>query len=132
MGKTFSVSVQQNIPEEKVAYLICAGFEGGVGYWCQIVGYDKPENVRSAMGDEDGAIFRHVDYPLTGGAVRCVETEEEDPKELVLNGEAIERGLLLMAEKHPEHFKDFIEENEDATTGDVFIQLCLLGEVVYG
>jgi hypothetical protein len=30
------------------------------------------------------------------------------------------------------HFGDMIGETGDATTGDVFLQCCLLGEVVYG
>lgn len=37
-----------------------------------------------------------------------------------------------MAEKWPRHFGNFISENEDAETGDVFIQLALLGDIVYG
>jgi hypothetical protein len=40
--------------------------------------------------------------------------------------------LALMAEKEPRHFGDFMGENDDATTSDVFLQLCLFGEVVYG
>jgi len=37
-----------------------------------------------------------------------------------------------MAEKYPRHFHNFLEENDDAETGDVFIQCCLFGEIVYG
>jgi pimeloyl-ACP methyl ester carboxylesterase len=40
--------------------------------------------------------------------------------------------LHLMPQVAPEHWADFLTENEDAETGDVFVQLCLLGEVVYG
>ena len=51
---------------------------------------------------------------------------------MTLDGDAVQRGLQTMAEKYPRHWGDFIRENEDAITGDVFIQCCLLGEVVYG
>jgi len=37
-----------------------------------------------------------------------------------------------MAEKYPRHFANFAQEAEDAETGDVFIQCCVLGEIVYG
>jgi len=124
------MDVTTNIPESRIADLLCAGFEGGVGYWCCITGYTEPEEPRSAWGDT--TIFRHVDYPLCGGAVLCEVTDEDDPETLILDRKAVERGLRLMAEKYPRHWGDFIAENEDACTGDVFIQCALLGEVVYG
>jgi hypothetical protein len=128
------MDVTTNIPESRIADLLCAGFEGGVGYWCVITGYDTPDNPRSAQGDDE--IFPHVDYPLCGGAVLCeahLEDEfQDEPETLTLDREAVERGLRLMAEKYPRHWADFIAENEDACTGDVFIQCALLGEVVYG
>jgi hypothetical protein len=40
--------------------------------------------------------------------------------------------LRLMAEKEPRHFADFMQENDDAVTGDVFLQCVLLKAVIYG
>jgi hypothetical protein len=37
-----------------------------------------------------------------------------------------------MAREAPQHFADFLNENDDADTGDVFVQCCLLGEIRYG
>jgi hypothetical protein len=48
-----------------------------------------------------------------------------------LDGEAIERGLRLMAQEYPQRFANWHSENEDAEDGDVFVQLCLFGEVRY-
>ena len=52
--------------------------------------------------------------------------------ELFVTHEAIQRGLKLMAEKHPKHFANLMGETDDAFTHDVFLQLCLLGDIVYG
>lgn len=123
-----SVSVNVRVPLRRIADLLCCGFEGGVGYWCRIEDYVAPEKPRGVLdGDR---VYRHVDYPLTGGAVLCVT--EDDDETLRLDRAAIDRGLAVMAEKYPRHWGDFQRENEDAITGDVFIQCCLLGEVVYG
>ena len=46
--------------------------------------------------------------------------------------DAIEQGIQLLERLYPGLFADFIKENEDATTGDIFLQLCLYGEVIYG
>jgi len=124
------MDITTNIPDTLIAGLLCAAFEGGVGYWCTITGYTEPEVPRSVWGED--RIYRHVDYPLTGGAVLCEVTDEDEPERLVLDREAVERGLRLMAEKAPRHWGDFLAENYDADTGDVFVQLALLGEIVYG
>lgn len=127
------MDVTMSIPKSRIADLLCYAFEGGVGYWCRIVGYREPDEPRSIWGED--TIYRHVDYPLTGGAVVCQVTEDEtgdEPKTMVLDQAAVERGLRLMAEKAPRHWADFLTENEDACTGDVFVQLALLGEIVYG
>lgn len=129
---TETTTVTTSIPLTRIADLLCCGFEGGVGYWCQIVDYNEPEKPRSVWGDD--RVYRHVDYPLTGGAVLCVATDDDpdEPETLTLDRAAIDRGLAAMAKDFPRHWGDFIRENEDACTGDVFIQCCLFGEVVYG
>lgn len=45
---------------------------------------------------------------------------------------AIQKGLEIMAEKYPSHWADFVGGNDDADTGDVFLQCALFGEVIYG
>ena len=143
------IKVTVEISRKKIAGLLCSGFEGGVGYWCRIMDYKAPKTpvaVLAAQTPEEDArdglsakrrIYPHCDYPLQGGAVICRVTDEGsdedgDWKPLVLDGAAIERGLALMAQKHPKHFADFMAGNDDAITGDVFLQCCLLGSVIYG
>ena len=38
----------------------------------------------------------------------------------------------IMADKFPRHFANILNENDDAETGDVFLQCCLWGDIVYG
>lgn len=55
----------------------------------------------------------------------------EEEKKHCLNKEKIGVGLSIMAKKYPGHFIDFIKENYDQTTGDVFLQCCLFKKVIY-
>lgn len=41
-------------------------------------------------------------------------------------------GFQLMAQKHGTHFGDWLAESDDAVTADVWLQLVVLKEVVYG
>lgn len=134
-----SVAVPLKIKRKALANLLCCGFEGGVGYWCAIKRYIKPAKVEPVIeaGRENAQPCKHTDYPLLeGGAVVCIVEEAGDDKALqgekVLDLAAVQRGLAVMAEKYPLHFANFLSENEDAETGDVFIQCCLLGDVIFG
>lgn len=127
------MKVNVDVPLGRIADLLCTGMEGGIGYWCQI-DWDKsskPSEINPEIAEEWGQ-FRHVSWPLSpGGSVALIDTED-DGKEYSLDTAAIEIGLRVMAQKYPGHFSDFMRENEDAETGDVFIQCCVLGETVYG
>jgi len=140
----FDVTVKHRITDEDVAYLLCSAMEGGIGYWSVIVEYVKPENPVAHMTiGGDARVYPHVDYPLSpDGAVILCDNEEWEGDDPDPEGEkaprhrldraAIARGLQVMAEKYPKHFQDFLDENGDACTGDVFVQCCIFGEIVYG
>lgn len=126
------INIKQQVDLQEVAELLSCAFEGGTGYWCRIHAYVVPPAPSPVL--DECEIFKHTDYPLTeGGAVVCVDTDLplEEQDELHLNLASVQKGLELLANKHPQHFADFQTGKYDATTGDVFLQLCLLGEYIY-
>ena len=58
----------------------------------------------------------------------------EDPDEILgtFNLENIKRGEEIMLKEYPKHFANILSENDDAETADVWFQLVVLGEIVYG
>jgi len=42
------------------------------------------------------------------------------------------KAMELMAKEYPHHMNDLLSENDDAITADVFLQLALFGDVIYG
>jgi hypothetical protein len=127
----FKVATTANVTRKSVAYLLCSAFEGGSNYWYQIHDYVEPQSLTFRF--DKGEVYEAYDYPLNdGGAVLVGDSEEPDDEPKRLDLAAIERGLQVMAEKYPRHWQDFANENDDACTGDVFLQCCLFGEIVYG
>ena len=107
--------------------LLVGAFEGGSGYWIHDWGILKlPDGYT-----RDDIEFAHAEVPLLPGGALWIQTEDEDERPW-LDIKACVKGLELMASKHPEHWKDFITEGDDAITADVFLQLATMGEVVYG
>jgi hypothetical protein len=118
------VKVEVPVSEQDVKDLLECAFYSGVDYWASVAKVVDPNE-------------RHYtcEIPLDPeGEVHIAEDDVngEPYKMHILNREKVIQGLHIMAEKYPRHFGDFINENADAITGDVFLQCCLLGEIVYG
>ncbi len=111
------------------------------------------------MGNDNETSIAYADYPLNEGtAVILSDAEVRDEDCLVcmddpqvrddtlnykdhtcgisiwrLDYEAIQRGVQLLARKYPARLAEILEAvPDDAVTADVFIQLCVFGEIVYG
>ena len=124
--ETIEVTTKLQVPIQRVKDLVSAAMEGGVQYWAKIARYEldgvtKPE-------------FPHINVPFMPGCAIIIDDIEGDPElsNKRLDMDAMKRGLQLMADKNPRHFKELLDEGEDAETGDVFIQLCVYGEIVFG
>lgn len=140
------LKVTIEVPIRRIGDLLCCAFEGGSNYWYMIEEFHKPAHDPSTwaflldrpeqpVGVKDFTVFKHIDYPLNAGGALIVsdakgtDTEKRSER-LDLN--SIERGMAVFVKKYPKHFAAFMGEEEDACTGDVFLQCCLFGEAVYG
>ena len=128
------VNVKVPITKQRISDLLCCAFEGGSNYWYLIDEFIKPPVLEWQNDPEQ--VYQHLDYPLNaGGALIISDKEDDEPvkskKTYRLDLDSITKGIQVMAEKYPRHFADMVSEDFDATTGDVFLQCCLFGEVIY-
>jgi hypothetical protein len=123
----FEVSIE--VEEKRVAELLSTGYVG-IKYWC----YTKlctPGDIE--LPDWCSDFAREEVWPLYDGWVTLELHHPHEKKDrYVLSAIDISDGLKLMAQKYPKHWAQFLLGNEDSITGDIFIQLCLFGELVYG
>lgn len=125
---TITVPITLEIPAQRINDLLTSAFEGGSNYWAKVENNSEPRPAEYLS-----------DVPMAGGWVRMYALDDggkyvapDGKKEWTLDRAAIEKGLLIMARDHGRHFGNFMAENDDAETGDVFLQCCLFGEVVFG
>lgn len=123
-------------PVERLRDLLCCAFEGGSNYWYMIEEFHMPPSLKDVPSDQ---VFRHLDYPTREGGYLVVsdaglvdEIGESSVKKTKIDLLRLKEALQLMAVKYPRHFSDFMQGNDDAITGDVFLQLAVFGDVVYG
>jgi hypothetical protein len=131
----FVIETKTTIADQRVKDLLCSAIEGGSNYWYVIVGYVYPPGrAREDYKPEDDP--RYMIVPLeVGGAVRfrTLDNDKIDgTNQWQLDRDTIKRGFQIMHDKYPRHFTNFVAENDDAETGDVFLQCCLFGELVFG
>ena len=128
--------------DEKLRALLCSAFEGGSNYWYMHTRSEFPAGV-TYDDFRDGGRFTLAEYwhpleliPFVDGCALIITTEaagdEGDKTEYRLDRAALRRGIDVMAKRYLRHFANVVSEDDDAETGDVFLQCCLFGEIVYG
>lgn len=129
MDNYIEVKATVRIPNEKIQDLITTAIEGGSHYWAKFV---FPPDYKQNYGS-------YEQIPFKDGNIEVYDIETG---ELLgyLNRASIKVGLQLMADRKDlkgkqipaRHFKNLATDNDDAETADVFMQLCVIGEIVYG
>lgn len=121
-----TIELTLQLDAKLVKNLLICGFDGPMtASWCRIVAYDRPESAEA---------FDCYTLPLLEGCAVILEDHyDRKPKgPYRLDRAALIRGFKLLHEKYPHHLGAFFGLNEDAITGDAFIQCCVLGGIVYG
>lgn len=145
------MKIEVDIPEQRIADLMITAIEGNhmTRAWChgvylRALYVDDNELLTGENLDAKVATLKPAGEPWYAAPDvykkspyievleiidESVEPEGDNIATHTLN---FEQGFRLMAEKVPHALSDFMQENEDAITADVFLQLASLGEVRYG
>jgi hypothetical protein len=129
-----NVTVIFDIPEQRIADLMVTAIETGISRdWCGGVYWHSKDYDGDLPQGPDREVWYSLPETYQGVfTIEILEGEDDDEQSHIVNREGFEKAFRLMAENHPSHFADFLADNEDADTADVFLQLLALGEVVYG
>jgi hypothetical protein len=109
------------ITHEDIFSLLVSALEGGSNYWyADVEPLKRTNKAREACDRLYNNMIEHgfivdADPDDTG----CKKTYKVKP-------------AMAGGNPHPRHFQALLTGNADAETGDVFLQLCVFGEVIYG
>lgn len=107
------------VPHQTVKDTLISAFEGGSNYW--YFDLARLKKAKTPYISEDCA---------DGGFT--LKSCEHDDKEYKVTPADYEKALGIMASKHPVHYANMINENGDAETGDVLLQILCFGNVELG
>lgn len=127
---TQTYSAAYDITSQHICDQIITAIEGGINYWCAGAILVRPD--KSTLAEtpwySDPKLYEQ-DFLIK---VALHEPHEDDKIDYELTPDAIRKGLAVLAEKYKWRINEIVTEDGDAETGDVFLQCCLFGEIVYG
>lgn len=125
------MKIMIDVEMRRIQDLLCCAMEGGSNYWCRIDKFNPPSEFKNRL--DKTMLIAHVDYPTNpGGSLILSDREDTEFSNKVLDIDACVKGLNVMVRDYPEHFAQFMSGNEDANTGDIFLQCCLFEKVIFG
>jgi len=130
------VKLSVEVSDTRARCLLCNALEGGSSYWLDRIDcYFGDTGITRGDFTKGGKLYNAewpIMYlvPLIPGCALLMSVANE-PVIKSLDRDGIEKGLQVMCDEHQSHFMDFVTEEDDQTTGDVFLQCCLFGGVVY-
>lgn len=140
-----TATVETTITDKRIADLMTTAVECNdmTTQWCAGVYLSGPyKEQEDELKTDEGYpwyanpyFYARDDFEIE--VVEVVDEGEDWDDETNLKRHRCDRAKLkqafeLMARDNKRHFDDFLGENEDAITADVFLQLLALGEIVYG
>lgn len=126
------MKIETEVSIEDINNLVVSALEGGSNYWYMIEEKIEPSEWVYDSFAKEGTHYIG-DYALNkdGGLVFSVK-DDNTVEHSTLNLENIKTGLEIMARDYKKAFADILAENTDSETGDIFLQCCLFGEIIYG
>jgi hypothetical protein len=148
-------ALNRNLTKEDIIDLFVTALEGGSNYWYHM---DLPEDIKSFGDSTSEAVGEYI---LQGGYIEFYDVEEyervlrdkergdyniqgdvEDEKSFNEDLEETKLGyvdmnkileaITIIKKEYPEIWENILLEQADAGDADVFLQICVMGEVVYG
>lgn len=126
-----SAKTERKITQQELEDMLTTAFEGGSNYWCSSIRITKtnqeiPEQEFLANDIASGRVLEIAVYDNE-------EVDENDrPKRHLVTREKLIQAFQIMADQEPGHFQDFLNDNCDAITGDVWFQCAVFGKSIYG
>lgn len=115
---TFEAMITITLTEEQIAGLLCCAFEGGSSYWMR---------------------RKKLPYTTEGPMKLLLPVEiwdRETGETLTLDYTQVSYGIKVLGESRKRWagrcIADIVADNADAETGDIFLQACMFGDLVYG
>lgn len=126
-GRWKEKELQRELTKQDIIDLFVTALEGGSNYWYKM---DVPQKARVASGE---FLSEKVGNFILGGG-KIYFYDAENPKEILgfVDTDKVLDAISAIKKQYPNIWENILLGNADASDSDVFLQLCVMGEVVFG
>jgi len=107
--------------------LIITAIEGGSNYW-SLIDRENLDNEATTLAFSE-KVCQGIDNGLE---IKVFDAEDEMELLGVLTKQSVKEAWKLMKQDHESHWINAKSDQWDAETADVFFQLAVMGELVFG
>ena len=123
------MKVKVEVADQMIEDQIVCALEGGSNYWYYLPDLSMIKGIKSG----EPLAIRLTDAVLNHGIVVPVyDIDDEDELLGELSRDSIQKALDIMSKDYPDAFAEVLNESGDANTADIFFQLSVMGEIVFG
>jgi hypothetical protein len=123
-----------NISDEAISDQLCTALEGGSNYWYLLGNIDRTHFVKGDMLADNLArsLMTDKNYKLPIYDIESFEVDS-DPELLGhVTYDSMAKAFSIMSKDYPIQLNNILTGNYDADDSDVWFQLTVMGEVIYG
>jgi hypothetical protein len=121
----------KKISKENIIDIFVTALEGGSNYWYYIP--TIPNGVRDIMDETGMATSEAIgQYVLKGGYVQINDAEDEEEVLGNVDMDGLLDAIQKVKTEFPDVYNNIIDEEYDADDADIFFQIAVMGEIVFG
>jgi hypothetical protein len=148
-------ALNRKLTKEDIINLFVTSLEGGSNYWYHM---ELPDNINSYGDSTSEAVGNFImkggtvpfydvemigdieyrkkrgEYNIQGDIVNQKELDKDYEEALLgyVDMDSILEGINIVKKDYPDVWENILLGQEDASDADVFLQVCVMGEVVFG
>ena len=129
--KANAEAMAKGLFKEDIVDQFVTALEGGSNYWYYIKNLPKDVDYSVAQNHKplSEAIGEHI---MKGGYIQFYDVENKSDLLGTVDMDSILEAISSVKADYPEIYTNMILGDADAGDADVFLQLCVMGEVVFG
>lgn len=133
------IEIKVNVTSTIINNVLCCALEGGSNYWYAIGDVDRKHFIKGDPFVDN--LTRSFDlepsYELDVYDIESIEYDEDEDEGTMdklgtLTLASMAEALSFMAEYYPEEFGRIMDMSCDADDADIFFQIAVMGEIVFG
>ena len=126
-----TTQISPRLTNQQLEDLFITAYEGGSSYWCGISNEELQRARDGYKSNELPCPSQYLFAALLAGEEFEFYDQEDEEETWTLNLEKLTSGTEKFTMEEVDHYADAVSDRMDATTADVWFQVCLIGEVTY-